>query len=285
MIQKKIIARISFIGKNFCGWQKQSSQDESSHKSSIQGEIERSLAKIFPKIKERITVLGCGRTDAGVHAREYYLELTNSEQILNSYPSISSFQLQSSLNAFLHEDIRCLNVFFKDEDFHVLRSIQTKTYLYRIAYSKNPPLFNRETLLWVKQKKEAPLEWQEKSKLLKSLIGKKDFACFASTGYSVQTTIREVCSTGVTVKNLDYSPEEKSDQLIEIVVQGKGFLKQMVRNITGAYLEIVQGRKESDYLTKLLELSNGPGTQISNRFCAPAHGLQLHAVDYGEKLS
>jgi tRNA pseudouridine38-40 synthase len=240
---------IQYDGTDFVGWQRQADG------VSIQGLLEDALAPIEGG---PVTVHGAGRTDAGVHA----LAQVASVHVANTLepPTIAR-----ALNAVLPADVRILGVEEMDADFHARFSAVSKTYDYRIVNAPLVSAFLHRYVWHVAQ----PLDIEAMRAAAAPLLGRHDFAGFQAAGSGVATTERRILE-------LDIEDGAGFDLPMVLRITGDGFLRHMVRNITGTLVEIGAGRWDPWRVLSVLESRDrshaGP--------TAPAHGLILMNVTY-----
>lgn len=242
---------LQYDGTEFVGWQRQDSG------VSIQGVIEDALSKIEGGA---VTLHGAGRTDAGVHA-----EGQVASARLNS--PLDDDTLARALNANLPPAVRVVAVATVADDFHARFSARAKTYEYRLWNGAAIPPFIRHYAWHVPQ----PLAVEVMQRAADALVGAHDFAAFQGTGSTVHTTVRTVTSA----RWIDARPAP-GGRLLSFEMSGDGFLRHMVRAVTGTLVEIGLGRRPADDIPRLLaarERSEAGRT-------APACGLFLVRVEY-----
>jgi tRNA pseudouridine38-40 synthase len=244
---------IQYDGTGFVGWQRQESG------TSIQGLIEEALARIEGS---PVTLHGAGRTDAGVHA---------AGQVASARltTSLDDATLARALNANLPPSIRVFDVATVADDFHARFSARSKTYEYRIWNGAAVPPFLRQFVWHVPQ----PLAIDLIQQGADALVGEHDFAAFQGTGGTVHTTVRTVTSARW-IPDKARLPVEGA--LLTFEMRGEGFLRHMVRAVTGTLVEIGLGRRASDDIPRLL--ASRDRSQAGRT--APACGLFLMKVDY-----
>lgn len=237
---------LSYDGTNYHGWQRQ-------HNGiTVQEVIEDSLSEIF---HSNITVTGCSRTDAGVHARIYVCNFSGST-------TIPADKIPFVLNTVLPPDIRVFACETVDDTFNARFNTISKSYEYIIVNRcfADPLLRN---FAW-----HYPIKLDvEKMKEAASLIrGKRDFASFCAAGGSAKTTVRNLMELSV--------KEEKN--IITIKASADGFLYNMVRIIVGTLVYVGNGKLSVDNLLSLLEKKDRRLMGIT----APPQGLSLVEVNY-----
>jgi tRNA pseudouridine38-40 synthase len=255
---------IQYDGTGFVGWQRQESG------TSIQGLIEDTLAKID---RRPVTLHGAGRTDAGVHA------LGQVASVRLATP-LDDETLARALNANLPPTVRVFELVTVDDAFHARFSARSKTYEYRIWNGAAVPPFIRQFVWHVPQAIALDLM----SRAAEALVGEHDFAAFQGSGSAVHTTIRTVTSARWQTRSAPWiAPSDGSSpshnergRLLVFEMRGHGFLRHMVRAITGTLVEIGLARRDADDIPRLLATRDR--SQAGRT--APACGLFLMNVEY-----
>lgn len=237
---------LQFDGTNYHGWQIQPG------KPTVQGILSDAVYQITG---ERVTVHGCGRTDSGVHASGYVASFeTNS--------TIPAEKIPFALNSKLPEDIICTSAMKATPSFLANRSAVAKTYRYTVDNNEFPDIFLQRFAWHYKY----PLDETKMQVAAEAFTGTHDFAGFASSGFSVKTTVRTIHSLNV----------EKKDNIITIDVTGNGFLYNMVRIIAGTLVYVGNGRIEAEDMPDIINSCCRQRAGIT----APAKGLCLKEVFY-----
>ena len=240
---------IEYDGTNYCGWQV---QDNSPRKKSIQEVIEKVLGKI---LQEKIRLVASGRTDAGVHA---YAQAAN----FKTSSKMTQQKLLGALNGMLPADITIARVEEKKLDFHSRFSAKSKIYRYSILNRQYPSASLRNTAYYYPHPLDIRLIRQE----AKAILGRHDFKSFQGSDAGKQDTVRTIKEVKIT----------KSRDLINIDIEGDGFLYNMVRNIVGTFIEIGRGKLAAGSMKKILRLKDRKSAGPT----APAKGLCLIRVKY-----
>ena len=238
---------IEYEGTNYKGWQRQANG------ITIQEVIEGVISGITG---ENIKVYGSGRTDSGVHA-------TGQVANFKSETVLSTVQLIKAMNSSLPEDIVVTDCEEVPDDFHSQYSAKKKTYIYRILNRPYPSALLRNTT-WFRRNE---LDIQAMQNAVEKLVGEHDFRLFAHANITVKTTMRKIYNAKLVRKN----------DLIIFEIEANGFLKRMVRMITGALYLIGTGIMTIDQFCGML---NGRKSKDINIISAPARGLFLKKVDY-----
>ena len=236
---------IQYDGTDFHGWQVQAKG------RTIQGDIEKALSIIYSE--EKITLLGAGRTDAGVHA----LGLTANVKLP---AKLSANELLQALNGNLNQDVRIDSTEIVEDDFHARFSATAREYEYRLVKVFSPVTRNYTTAL----------KWEIDKNLLNKcaelLSGKHDFTSFCKATAEVENKICTVFT----------SNWEESNEMIIFTIKANRFLQHMVRYLVGTMLEVARGRYTITDFQSLLHCDNPEAVIVR----APAQGLFLKKVYY-----
>ena len=246
---------IAYDGTDFHGWQVQS------NKPTIQGEIVNVLRRLT---QEKLSIYGAGRTDAGVHA-------LGQVASFRTQATLSALEFQRALNALLPQTIRIVESEEVGPDFNARWSARGKTYVYRIYRGKVvPPMLWRYVLHY-----PFPLNEDAMREAAPRFAGTHDFSSFAaSTGSedddNERSMEREIYSSEL-VRSAD-------NQELVFTINGRSFLRYMVRKIVGTLLDIGRGKLVPDDIERLFELrdrsKSGP--------TVPPHGLFMMEVQHEE---
>jgi tRNA pseudouridine38-40 synthase len=257
---------VAYDGTSFVGWQRQAAG------SSIQGALEEAFGRLDGR---HVTVVGAGRTDAGVHAAGQVASVMLETP---RHPA----EVLRALNAMLPPDVRVLRVEQAADRFHARHASRAKTYCYRIV---NGPIASPFTARYAWHV-PWPLDADAMDVAARQLEGEHDFAAFRSTGSEVRETVRRLFESRVRVWTLDAADPDAAGagpsaplaggRMILYVVRGSGFLRHMVRAIVGTLVEIGSGRMEIDAMRRVIASGGRGGAGAT----APAHGLCLVNVEY-----
>jgi len=245
LTRKKYQLTIQYDGSGFHGWQVQAEG------RTIQGDIETALSIIYPK--EKITLFGSGRTDAGVHALSQvaHVELPSR---------LSAPELCQALNGNLEREIRIDSVEEADNDFHARFSAKAREYEYHLVKKYSPITRNHA----------AELKWDINIDLLnecaETLKGEHDFTFFCKSTAEVEN---KTC-------HVHEAKWENKERKHVFTIRANRFLQHMVRYIVGTTLEVARGRYEVMDFKNIL---NGNQTK-AKVVRAPAKGLFLKKVYY-----
>jgi tRNA pseudouridine38-40 synthase len=246
---------VSYDGTRFVGWQRQAEG------VSIQGLLEEALARFEGA---PVAVHGAGRTDAGVHA----LGQVASVQITSAHPTDA---VARGLNACLPQDVRVTDVQEAAVDFHARFSARSKTYRYLLRNASTVSPFERAFVWHVPE----PLDLDAMQAAARALVGTHDFAAFRSTGSDTKETVRTLTQSEILTS---WSAPHGLDDatLLAYEITGDGFLRHMVRAITGTLVDIGRGRRPAASMAALL----AGGSRAQAGATAPPQGLFLVRVDY-----
>ena len=237
---------IWYCGSAYHGWQRQNNS------LAVQEVFEKALSDL---LGEKTEVIGCSRTDAGVHAREYVLNFfTNS--------TITCRGIVFGMNSRLPDDIGVKTCEEADEKFHARFDCAGKEYEYVIHNSeyKNPFLMNTAYRSWY------PIDEKRLDAAAKVFIGQHDFKSMCCADCDKQNTVRTIFSFDV----------RREGELVKFRVSGDGFLYNMVRIMVGTLLFVNEGKlKES----QLGEISQSRDRTKAGR-TVPPQGLYLNKVFY-----
>jgi tRNA pseudouridine38-40 synthase len=248
---------IAYEGTDFAGWQRQAGA------RTVQAVLEDALAPIE---KRTVTVIGAGRTDAGVHAA------AQAASVVLESP-IARDDLLRALNATLPTDVRVLAIDQAPDGFSARHDAKRKTYRYAIWSGVAPAPSLRRSVWHVPQ----PIDLAAMSQAASMLIGEHDFAAFQATGSDVKTTVRRLLTS--TVYDVDLTQlvaVAPGDRLLRYEVTGTGFLRHMVRNIVGTLADVGRGRLQVPQVSEILASRDRSQAGAT----APAQGLVLWKVEY-----
>ena len=243
---RNLLLTISFDGTAYHGWQVQENAVT----------VQQILQDAYEQIcSSRDNVVGCSRTDAGVHANMYCYNIRTEK-------AIPCEKLVTALNAVLPRDVAVLDCREVDFDFHARYDCKSKEYIYKIWNSpnKNPFLYNY-TLHY-----KYPLDEEFLSQQAKDFIGTYDFSSFCAAGSSVDDTVRTVVNAKV----------EREGDMVIFRVEADGFLYNMVRIMTGTLLDIAKGKIPAGSIPQIIE----SGNRFAAGYTAPARGLYLNNINY-----
>jgi tRNA pseudouridine38-40 synthase len=237
---------LSYDGTNYSGWQRQANA------VAVQGIVEDTLTKIC---KERITVIGSGRTDAGVHALGQVVSFRTSCRI-------PADRLAYALNSLLPSDIIAREGQNAPADFNARHSAKEKLYRYIIYNNPIPSPFFRLYAWHI----PIQLDFAAMVQAAECFTGTHDFSAFCAAGGAQVNPVRSI----------SFSGWRRLGDMLEYEVSGTGFLYHMVRNMVGTMVDIGKKKLQSDAVPSILA-----GKQRSMAgVTAPPQGLYLVSVMY-----
>ena len=239
---------IEYLGTNFIGWQIQSKG------KSVQKLIQNKLSKI---LKEKISLIGSGRTDSGVHA----IEQSAHFDCKNEIPNIKKFL--KSINYFLNNmNVSIINIKKRNLKFHARFSAKQRIYKYVIFNRLSRPSIDKKRGWHISKKLDVNLM----KRGAKKLIGTKDFSTFRSSSCNAKSPIRTMKSIKI----------KSSKTRIEIQFKSQSFLQKQVRSMVGSLKYLA----EKKWDLKKFEFVFKSKKRILCAPPAPAEGLFLEKVIY-----
>lgn len=242
--------RISYDGSRYHGWEAKPDTE-----MTIEGKMETVLARMTGGDAK---VIGAGRTDAGVHARGM---IANVHLDTEMQPE----EIRAYLNRYLPDDICILEVKTASGRFHARYHATGKTYCYTCYDGPLKPVFDRKYVTVL----ERSADVEKMRQAAGYLIGTHDFASFCGNPQMKKSTVRTVTSIEIT----------KSGPYLKFVYQGSGFLRYMVRILTGTLLEVGYGKRAPESMRDVLEAKK----RSEAGYLMPPQGLCLLNVYYGEQ--
>ena len=274
---RKFAALITYQGHRTCGWQRQSGPAEHGG-PSIQAELEDALERLTG---EKASVVGSGRTDAGVNARGQvaHFRLTATEKNTRW----DAGKLRKGWNAQIQSRapwVRVIAIVEVPLEFHSQRSATQKQYSY---YMLQGPVALPDLALHSHYVPTA-LSREAMQEALNPLLGSHDFKAFQASGGDQENTVRTLFEAEVSCVPLPFQSPGAHFSMIRIRLVGSGFLKQMVRGLVGTLIPIGEGKLEPRYLKEVVDSRERPGVGAragtSSITTAPAQGLWLEWVKY-----
>ena len=239
---------IEYVGTNFIGWQVQKKGN------SVQGLIQKKLSKI---LKEKILLIGSGRTDSGVHAIEQSAHFDCNKKIKNLKIFLKS------ANYFLSQNlISILKIKKKNHNFHARHSAKMRSYLY-VIYNRDGPISLNYNRGWHLKKK---LNIKLMKVGAKKLVGTNDYSTFRASS----------CGAKSQIKTIKYFKIIKSKEKIKIRIKSKSFLQQQIRSMVGCLKYLGEQKWNIKKFQNVFK-------SRKRTLCAPpapAHGLFLEKIIY-----
>ncbi len=246
---KRYFVKLAYDGTPFHGWQIQPNA------KSIQECLNDAFSKV---LRMDIYTVGCGRTDTGVHAREFYAHFDVEE------PVSQLEDLYYRVNQILPKEIALFEIFPVKEDMHTRFSATARTYEYLITQKKDPFVVNR--MLEFRQ----PLDLDRMNEACRALFDFNDFESFSRTGGQTEHHLCDIMSASWT----------KELSTLRFEVKANRFLRNMVRAMVGTMIEVGQKKIDIQAFRDIIAAKNRSRASSS----APAHGLYLIQIDYPKGL-
>lgn len=247
---RNVRIEVSYDGSRFYGWQRQDGFE------SVQQAIEEAVVSLLGAVT---TVHGAGRTDTGVHALRQVAHFHVATRMGDD-------RLRHALNAHLCEGVVIRRLETCPDDFHARFDACGKRYLYMTWTSRFRPPFGLDHGHWV----HSSLDLSAMRAAAREFLGRRDFFAFSNAGSERHTTVRTVSAVRVLARR----------ERVVFLVQGDGFLYNMVRTMAGTLLEVGRGKLAPGTVGEAIERRDrthaGP--------TAPACGLYLVRVLYPEPL-
>ncbi|MGB0891379.1 MAG: tRNA pseudouridine(38-40) synthase TruA [Flavobacteriaceae bacterium] len=235
---------LSYNGKNYHGWQIQPDAN------SVQEELNKAISTI---LQEEISIVGAGRTDAGVHASQMYAHFDSDKKLTQNH--VYKF------NSLLPDDIVVYKIHSVKEDAHARFDAISRSYEYKIWLGRNPFLLETTWQLYYQK-----LDIDLMNKAAKVLLEYEDFQCFSKVKTEVYTFICDV-----TLAKWKLNGNE-----LTFHISANRFLRNMVRAIVGTLVDVGSGKTTIDEFRKIIESKNRSNAGLS----VPAKALFLTEVTY-----
>jgi len=237
---------IEYDGTDWHGWQIQPDLP------TIQHAVEEALATL---VRERVKVVGSGRTDAGVHAAGQVAHVVLPQPV-------DTLRIRRSLNGILPRSIAVRAVESVNDTFHARYDAVSRTYRYRISCLD---VAIERAYRW--RVRPRP-DMARMNTAAEALLGKHDFSSFCRTG---SETKNRVCD----VRSAAWHPDTREEDFLFEIVADR-FLHGMVRSIVGTLIEIGHKKRSANSIDGILRAMN----RREAGYAAPARGLTLERVEY-----
>jgi tRNA pseudouridine38-40 synthase len=240
---------IAYNGKNYFGWQCQPNA------ISVQETLEKALSTLF---RVPIKIVGAGRTDAGVHAKQIFAHF-------DTFQDWNPMDLVFKLNSLLPNDIAIQSIFEVHKNAHARFDALSRTYVYRVSLLKNP--FTVGYAFQIHHKPNIALM----NEAAKVLLFYKDFQCFSKSKTDVNTY-------NCTIQLAEWIA---LDNELIFTIKADRFLRNMVRAIVGTLLDIGSEKITIHDLHQIIKGKDRSKAGAS----VPAEGLYLTKIEYPEKIN
>jgi len=247
----RYFSELAYNGTQYHGWQKQPNA------TSVQAVVDHAFSTI---LNSEIEVVGCGRTDTGVHASQYFMHFDHPEPIPDSFVN--------RVNKFLPDDIAIRSVFKVNPNAHARFDAVKRSYEFHLLFEKSP--FDTKTAWHYYLAKD--LDVDQLNEAARILLDFQDFFPFCKTNHDAKTM---ACS----LTRSEWLLNEKKNQLV-FHISSNRFLRGMVRLVVGMCLNVASGKLTIGEIEDTLKTQ----TTLRKSWSVPAHGLYLTEVDYGTAL-
>ncbi len=237
---------LSYNGSTFHGWQIQPNS------VTVQGELNKAISLL---LHDEVNVIGCGRTDTGVHARKFVAHFDTKHH------NIDCSQLAYKLNSFLSNQISIHKIVKVAKDNHSRFDAIKRTYKYYISFNKDP--FDYHYSLYITY----PLDVDKMNKTAEQLFNYTDFTSFSKKHTDTKTNDCKI-----------YKAEWcllENNKLVFTIVADR-FLRNMVRSVVGTLLDVGKGRVSEQEFCEIIEAKDRCKAKLS----VPAKALFLEDIEY-----
>ncbi|MGY8942071.1 MAG: tRNA pseudouridine(38-40) synthase TruA [Flavobacteriales bacterium] len=252
----RVFIELSYDGSDFHGWQRQPDR------LTVQQVLEEQL-QVF--MAQPIPVMGCGRTDTGVHASYFVAHADWPENSPRTRQYRDWEDAVWKLNGMLPPDVALKRIVPVHPKAHARFDANERGYVYRMHFQKTPFLKGRSTRIY------GATDFDRMQAACAYLVGKRDFASFCKLGSDQGTTMCDVRSAEMVKLN---------ENEWQFVIRADRFLRNMVRAVIGTLLEIGQGKKEPEDMLQVIEALDRSVAGKS----APSDGLYLNEVNYPSSI-
>lgn len=249
MIHRYFI-ELAYNGKNFHGWQIQPNA------LTVQEVLQNAVETL---LKQKVDIMGCGRTDTGVHARQFFAHVELDLDLDSE--GMDTDQLTYKLNQFLNNDIAVFRIFKVNEAAHSRFEALSRTYEYRLRMDKSP--FDQD---FTYRSTYPRLDFETMNQAATLLLKYTDFTSFSKIGTDVKTNNCKIM----------FAEWKNTNGVWIFTIQADRFLRNMVRAIVGTLLEVGSGKINLDDFKHIIESENRSNAGWS----VPAHGLALVKLEY-----
>lgn len=248
---RNLLFKIAFDGSAFHGWQQQDNA------VTVQGELKKAWEGLTGEIPN---IIGCSRTDAGVHAKEYFFNVRTESSIpTESFPvALASSKLPKEISVYSCREV--------DYDFNARFDCLKKEYEYIIDNSQIPSPFTYKRSMHHKYNIDVRLL----NEAAQHFVGTYDFSAFCAADAQVNSKVRTIYSASVV----------REGEFIKFRVCGNGFLYNMVRIMAGTLIYVANGKINADNIPLIIEGRDRTKAGIT----AIPDGLYLNKVYYGGEV-
>ena len=248
---RNLLFKIAFDGSAFHGWQQQDNA------VTVQGELKKAWERLTGEVPN---IIGCSRTDAGVHANEYYFNVRTASTIpAESFPvALPSAKLPKEISVYSCKEV--------DYEFNARFDCEKKEYEYIIENTQVPSPFMYKRAMHYKYNADVDLL----NKAAQFFVGTYDYSAFCAADAQVNSKVRTIYSASVI----------EDGSFIKFRVCGNGFLYNMVRIMAGTLLYVANGKIKAEDIPAIIDSRDRTKAGIT----AIPDGLYLNKVYYGGEV-
>ena len=255
MTAMKILLKLSYLGTGYCGYQVQANG------VTVQEKLNEAAQALFG---HPCDIVGCSRTDSGVHANEFCAAVSRKGEA-GLQTGIPIGRLPLAFSAHLPPDISVFDAVWVNEDFHPRYDVCEKEYLYRIYNRPVRSPFEEGRSCHIPR----PITDCDLARMQEAaayFVGTHDFSAYMASGSKITDPVRTVFGSVL----------ERQGDVILYRVRANGFLYHMVRILAGTLLAVAEGRLEPDDIPVVTASRDRSRAGIT----MPAEGLYLNRVVY-----
>ena len=238
---------LGFDGSSYSGWQRQKNT-----RNTVQEVVEQTLSRLF---KKKVSAYGCGRTDAGVHASQYVIQIDLIE--------VPTFDLKFRMNKNLPDSIAVFEIIAVNENQHCRHDAEARTYDYFMHWNKNPVLFHYSSLY-----EDLTLDFGLMRKAAALILETRDFKQLCKQPDSYDNTLCQI-------SNCELFVNEEEGRL-RFTITSNRFLRGMVRICIFFLLEVGSGEMTLEEFKDILNQEK----DLKEKWPAHPNGLFLSKVEY-----
>jgi tRNA pseudouridine38-40 synthase len=246
--------KLAYKGTNYHGWQTQPNA------TSVQETLSKAVSVV---LNSEVSLMGAGRTDTGVHAKEMYAHFDFEKH----------FEIESlihKLNSYLPKDIVVFNIIQVSEDAHARFDATKRTYEYHINSFKNA--FLQDDSWYFHQKLDIDLM----NKAAQLLFNHTDFQCFSKVNTDVNTFDCTIFEANWIRSKVELDTDKQENNKLIFTISANRFLRNMVRAIVGTLVNVGIKKISLNDFEAIIESKN----RDKAGFSVPAQGLYLTKIEY-----
>lgn len=251
-MKQRYFIRLSYHGGAYCGWQTQPGLP------TVQETLEKALSTL---LRQPIAVVGCGRTDTGVHASDFYAHFDVEDL------DVDTHQLTFKLNSFLPPDIAIFGILPVASNAHARFDATARTYQYHVSNRRLPFRQGLYCRIYFEP------DYELMNKAADILMQYEDFTSFAKLHTQVKTNICHIT-------HAHWNMGDDDGEWV-FTIRSNRFLRNMVRSVTGTLLDVGRGKLSLDGLRHIIERKDRCAAGVS----MPPQGLFLCRVEYPKTVA